>query len=92
MYELTVQGADGQITRIAFSGKRRLSELLQGVAGAPDYVCGGAGTCGKCRVLASGEKATFARHFLHLRQPGETGELSLEEIMLRTERRTYDDF
>ncbi len=44
------------------------------------------------RVLASGEKATFARHFLHLRQPGETGELSLEEIMLRTERRTYDDF
>lgn len=54
MYELTVQGADGQITRIAFSGKRRLSELLQGVAGAPDYVCGGAGTCGKCRVLASG--------------------------------------
>ena len=44
------------------------------------------------RVLASGDKATFARHFLHLRQPGETGELSLEEIMLRTERRTYDDF
>ena len=43
-------------------------------------------------MLASGDKATFARHFLHLRQPGETGELSLEEIMLRTERRTYDDF
>lgn len=54
MHELTVQGADGQITRITFSGKRRLSELLEGVAGAPDYVCGGAGTCGKCRVLASG--------------------------------------
>jgi len=42
------------------------------------------------KVLASADKQEFARSFQHLRRPGEAGELSLEEIMIRTERRTYD--
>lgn len=42
------------------------------------------------RLLKSAEKAEFIRAFQHLREPGETAELTLEEIMIRTERRQYD--
>jgi len=42
------------------------------------------------RVLASADKGEFVRAFQHLRSPGEAEDLSLEEIMIRTERRTYD--
>lgn len=42
------------------------------------------------KLLASAEKPAFVRQFRHLKKPGETGELPLEEIMIRTERRSYD--
>ena len=42
-------------------------------------------------VLASEEKTSFLQHFSYLLAPGERGPLSLEEIMVRTERRQYDD-
>lgn len=41
------------------------------------------------KVLASGEKGAFLRSFQHLRTPEDTAPLSLEEIMVRTERRTF---
>lgn len=40
------------------------------------------------RLLASGEKEDFIRSFDHLREPGETS-LTLEDIMVRTERREF---
>lgn len=43
----------------------------------------------KGKLLASSESAAFAAGFEHLRQPGEVGPLSLEDIMLRSERRHY---
>lgn len=42
------------------------------------------------KLLKSAEKAEFVKSFQHLKEPGETGELTLEEIMIRTERRRYD--
>ena len=42
-------------------------------------------------VLASEVKTSFLQHFSYLLAPGERGPLSLEEIMVRTERRQYDD-
>lgn len=40
------------------------------------------------RLLASGEKEEFIRSFDHLREPGEAA-LTLEDIMVRTERREF---
>lgn len=40
------------------------------------------------RLLASGEKEDFIRSFDHLREPGEAA-LTLEDIMVRTERREF---
>jgi ABC-2 type transport system ATP-binding protein len=42
------------------------------------------------RLLKSAEKSTFMHSFEHLKQPGETAELTLEEIMIRSERSSYD--
>ncbi len=42
------------------------------------------------KLLKSAEKSVFIQSFQSLKEPGEIGELSLEEIMLRTERRRYD--
>lgn len=42
------------------------------------------------KLLKSAEKSVFINSFQHLKEPGETGALSLEEIMIRTERRAYD--
>lgn len=42
------------------------------------------------RLLKSAEKAEFIRSFQHLKEPGESNELTLEEIMIRSERRRYD--
>ena len=42
------------------------------------------------KLLKSAEKSAFIRSFQGLKEPGETGELSLEEIMIRTERSHYD--
>lgn len=43
------------------------------------------------RVLESADKDTFLRSFEHLKTPEDTGPLTLEEIMLRTERSEWDD-
>ena len=43
------------------------------------------------RVLQSADKDTFLRSFEHLKTPEDTGPLTLEEIMLRTERSEWDD-
>lgn len=42
------------------------------------------------RLLQTGEKQAFLQAFQSLRQPDDTGPLTLEEIMVRTERRRYD--
>lgn len=42
------------------------------------------------KLLKSAEKSEFVKSFQHLKEPGETRELTLEEIMIRTERRRYD--
>ena len=43
------------------------------------------------RVLQSADKDTFLRSFEHLKTPDDSGPLTLEEIMLRTERSEWDD-
>lgn len=43
------------------------------------------------RILQSADKETFLRSFAHLKTPDDTGPLTLEEIMLRTERSEWDD-
>lgn len=43
------------------------------------------------RVLMSGDKETFLQSFDHLKRPGDTGPLTLEGIMLRTEGRDMDE-
>ena len=43
------------------------------------------------RVLVSADKDTFLRSFEYLKTPEDTGLLTLEEIMLRTERSEWDD-
>lgn len=42
------------------------------------------------KLLKSAEKAEFIKSFQHLKGTGENGELSLEEIMIRSERSSYD--
>jgi ABC-2 type transport system ATP-binding protein len=41
-------------------------------------------------MIHNGAKPEFIRSFRYLRKPGETGELSLDEIMIRSERKKYD--
>lgn len=43
------------------------------------------------KIIRSCDKETFIHSFNHLRTPQDSCELSLEEIMLRTERKEYDD-
>ena len=43
------------------------------------------------RVLVSADKDTFLRSFEHLKTPEDTAPLTLEKIMLRTERSEWDD-
>lgn len=42
------------------------------------------------KLLKSAEKHAFIESFQHLKKRGETGKLTLEEIMIRTERSRYD--
>lgn len=42
------------------------------------------------KLLRSAEKSAFIRSFQHLKERGETAELTLEEIMIRMEKRNYD--
>lgn len=42
------------------------------------------------KLLRSEEKDAFIDSFQHLKEPGEMGKLTLEDIMVRTERRHYD--
>ena len=55
---------------------------LEKCAGGITYIKDGA-------VLMSAEKDAFIRSFQHLRTPEDTAPLSLEEIMVRTERRSF---
>lgn len=41
------------------------------------------------KILASAEKAAFMQSFQHLRTPEDAAPLTLEDIMVRTERRTF---
>ena len=41
------------------------------------------------RILASAEKGVFLRSFQHLRTQSDTAPLTLEDIMVRTERREF---
>lgn len=41
------------------------------------------------QILASGEKSAFTASFRHLRTEADTGPLTLEDIMVRTERREF---
>ena len=43
------------------------------------------------RVLLSAEKQTFLQSFVHLQHPEDTVPLTLEQIMLRTERSPWDE-
>ena len=43
------------------------------------------------RVLQSADRESFLRSFDHLKTPEDTGPLTLEDIMLRTERSGWDD-
>lgn len=43
------------------------------------------------RVLQTAEKSVFLRSFDHLKTPQDPGPLTLEEIMLRTERSAWDE-
>lgn len=43
------------------------------------------------RVLQSSDRATFLGSFEHLKAPDDAGQLTLEDIMLRTERSVWDD-
>lgn len=45
----------------------------------------------KGKIIKSCDKETFMDSFNHLRTPQDSIELTLEEIMLRTERKEYDD-
>ena len=54
MANLTVWLPNGDTRTITFEGEPRLSDLLAGLDGAPQLVCGGAGVCGKCSVAAEG--------------------------------------
>ncbi|HHX22855.1 MAG TPA: ABC transporter ATP-binding protein [Thermoanaerobacterales bacterium] len=42
------------------------------------------------KLLRSAEKSAFMKSFQHLKEPGDKSELSIEEIMVRTERRNYN--
>ena len=42
-------------------------------------------------MLQSRDKAGFLRAFDHLKRPEDTGALTLEQIMIRTERGARDD-
>lgn len=42
------------------------------------------------KLLRSAEKSSFIKSFQHLKEPNDKSELSLEEIMIRTERSRYD--
>ena len=45
---------DGRKTRVAFSGKEKLSALLQRAGMYMAHPCGGRGSCGKCAVTVEG--------------------------------------
>lgn len=42
------------------------------------------------KLLKSAEKSAFIKSFAHLKEPSESGDLTLEEIMVRMERRQYN--
>ena len=77
-------------TRIVRDGKRsilfstHITSDLDRCADDITYIQNG-------RVLKSTDKQTFLQSFHHLKEPGDRNPLTLEEIMLRTERRNLDE-
>lgn len=78
------------LRRIAADGQRsvlfstHITSDLDSCADDITYLQGG-------RVLQSRDKAGFLRAFDHLKRPEDTGALTLEQIMIRTERGARDD-
>ncbi len=76
--------------RVVKSGERsvlfstHITSDLDSCADDITYLQGG-------RVLQSRDKAGFLRAFDHLKRPEDTGALTLEQIMIRTERGARDD-
>ena len=77
-------------TRIVKDGKRsilfstHITSDLDRCADDITYIQNG-------KVLQSADKQTFLRSFEHLKASEDTGPLTLEEIMLRTEGRYLDE-
>ncbi|WP_069988670.1 ABC transporter ATP-binding protein [Massilioclostridium coli] len=77
-------------TRIVKDGKRsilfstHITSDLDRCADDITYIQNG-------HVLKSTDKQTFLQSFHHLKEPGDRNPLTLEEIMLRTERRNLDE-
>lgn len=75
-------------TQLVKDGKRsilfstHITSDLEKCADTIAYIKGG-------NLLRCEEKTAFIQSFQYLREPNETGQLTLEEIMIRTERRTY---
>lgn len=76
--------------RIVSDGKRsilfstHITSDLDRCADDITYIQGG-------RLLRSADRKTFLQSFEHLKTPQGSGPLTLEEIMLRTERSTFDE-
>lgn len=76
--------------RIVSDGKRsilfstHITSDLDRCADDITYIQGG-------RLLRSADRKTFLQSFEHLKTPQDSGQLTLEEIMLRTERSKFDE-
>lgn len=79
----------GLFRQLVKSGERsilfstHITSDLEKCADVITYIKGG-------KLLKSAEKSAFIQSFQHLKMPGDSEDLSLEEIMIRTERRSYD--
>lgn len=79
----------GLFRQLVKSGERsilfstHITSDLEKCADDITYIKGG-------QLLKSCEKSAFIQSFQHLKAPGESGDLSLEEIMIRSERSLYD--
>ena len=70
-------------TDIRFSGRTKLSELLEAEGLMPATPCGGNGTCGKCSAYLNGEKVLCCQAWVE-----EDGELLLPEKQILNKIKT----
>ena len=66
--------SQNNVSELRFSGKAKLSELLEANGLMPATPCGGNGTCGKCSGFLNGKKVLTCQAYLE-----EDGELYLPE-------------